>query len=163
MFKVSVNAQLAKSSAPQLARQLRRAHAMLKPPLAELSVALIDDAQITELHDRYMGIDSPTDVLTFELDHDGRGHVTSGEVVVCVPEARRQAKQRGTSVYDELLLYALHGMLHLCGYDDRTAAGFRRMHAMEDRILTRLGVGPVFAFANATSPGATARKRGRHS
>ena len=55
-----------------------------------------------------------------------------------------------------LLLYALHGMLHLCGFDDRTAAGFKRMHGTEDRILTRLGVGPVFAPA-----GKPARRRRR--
>jgi hypothetical protein len=43
-----------------------------------------------------------------------------------------------------LLLYGLHGMLHLCGFDDRTERAFRAMHAKEDEILTRLGVGPVF-------------------
>jgi probable rRNA maturation factor len=42
------------------------------------------------------------------------------------------------------LLYSLHGMLHLCGFDDRTEPDFRRMHQTEDEILTRLGVGPVF-------------------
>jgi len=45
----------------------------------------------------------------------------------------------------ELLLYALHGMLHLCGFDDRTDRGFRTMHRREDDILTALGFGPVFA------------------
>lgn len=145
MFRVSVNAQLAKSFAPQLARQLRRAHRLIKPRLTELSVALVDDERMATLHNQYMGIDSPTDVLTFELDRDARERVIAGEVVVCVPEARRQAKQRGTRANDEILLYALHGLLHLCGYDDKTAAGFKRMHAMEDRILTKLGVGPVFA------------------
>ncbi len=43
-----------------------------------------------------------------------------------------------------MLLYAVHGLLHLCGYDDRTPAGFRRMHRKEDDLLARLGVGPVF-------------------
>ena len=68
----------------------------------------------------------------------------AGEVYVCVPEARRGSKEHGTRVADELLLYALHGMLHLCGFDDRTPAGFQRMHRTEDRILTRIGVGAVF-------------------
>ncbi len=45
---------------------------------------------------------------------------------------------------NEVLLYALHGMLHLSGFDDRTDADFRKMHRMEDRLLARLGIGPVF-------------------
>jgi probable rRNA maturation factor len=127
---------------------------------------------MAELHAQFMGIPSPTDVLTFPLDHDEKGSVIAGEVVVCVPEARRQAKARGVAVERELLLYALHGMLHLCGYDDRTDAAFRTMHRTEDRILTQLGVGPVFSAAGDTggaappargaSPGrASAKRRGR--
>jgi len=157
MFKVSVNAQLAKSYAPQLAQQLRRAHRLIKPELTDLSIALVGDEQMSALHNQYMGIDSPTDVLTFEIDHGARGNVTAGEVVVCVPEARRQATLRGTRANDEILLYALHGLLHLCGYDDKSAPGFKRMHAMEDRILTKIGVGPVFAGDNRKS------KRGRNT
>jgi probable rRNA maturation factor len=152
MFRISVNAQLAKPFAPILARQLRRAHRMINLPLEGLSVALVNDARMSELHDRYMNIDSPTDVLTFELDHDARGRVTSGEVVVCVPEAKRQAKTRGTRPQDEILLYALHGMLHLCGFDDKSTAGFKRMHAMEDRILTKLGVGAAIVLGYAIRP-----------
>src|SRR5437660_12213019 len=68
----------------------------------------------------------------------------SGEIVICIPEARRRAAEHGTRVRNELLLYALHGMLHLCGMDDRTQKGFERMHRMEDRILTKLGLGAVF-------------------
>jgi probable rRNA maturation factor len=151
MLKVSVNAQLAKSFASQIARQLRRAHRLIKPQLNELSIALVNDDRMRELHDRYLGIDSATDVLTFELEHDARGRVTGGEVVVCVPEARRQARKNRTRPQDEVLLYALHGMLHLCGYDDTTAAAYKRMHAMEDRILTELGIGPVFARGSSTA------------
>lgn len=116
----------------------------MKSSLDELSIALVGDAQMSQLHQRFMGIAGPTDVLTFPLEHDGRGRCVSGEVVVCVPEARRQAKERGISVEDEVLLYAVHGMLHLSGFDDRTQADYRTMHRTEDRILTQLGVGAVF-------------------
>lgn len=129
----------------RLKRQLLAAHTMIRPPLRELSLALVGDATMSRLHKQYLGIAGPTDVLTFELDHDDLGRVVAGEVVVCVPEARRLAKKLGSTVERELLLYALHGMLHLAGFDDRTAAGFRQMHRREDDILTRLGVGPVFA------------------
>ena len=98
-----------------------------------------------------MGVNGPTDVLTFELGHDRLGRPTAGEVVVCVPEARRQAAARDTTVERELLLYALHGVLHLSGYDDLDAAAYRRMHLAEDRILNRLGLGPIFATATPTT------------
>jgi rRNA maturation RNase YbeY len=88
-----------------------------------------------------MGIATPTDVLTFELEHDARGGCTGGEVVICVPQARRQAR---TNIEEELLLCGIHGMLHLSGFDDKTGAGFTAMHRAEDRILSRLGVGKVF-------------------
>ena len=120
-----------------------------------------------------MGIAGPTDVLTFPLDLDVRGRPVAGEVVVCVSEARRRAKEHGVPLERELLLYALHGLLHLCGYDDRTDASFRAMHRTEDQILTRLGVGPVFAPGTtttsrkatrpATSVGQTTKPRRRHA
>jgi probable rRNA maturation factor len=111
------------------------------------------------LHEQFLGIPGPTDVLTFPLDEDDEGRVTAGEIVICVPEARRQTKRNGVGVERELLLYALHGMLHLCGYDDRTAAAFRTMHATEDRILTQLGVGPVFNRGPASAPAASVLPR----
>src|SRR4029434_11041288 len=93
---------------------------------------------------QFLGISGPTDVLTFPLESDSRGRVMAGEVVICVPYAAREAARRKHPVQHELLLYALHGMLHLCGYDDKTPREFRRIHRTEDMILTQLGVGPVF-------------------
>ena len=132
---------------------------MLPSALVELSVALVNDARMSQLHERFMGIEGPTDVLTFELEHDARGRVTAGEVVVCVPEARRQARHRGIELRMELLLYALHGMLHLCGFDDRTDRGFRTMHRREDDILTSLGFARVFAVPPARHQPAKPRVR----
>jgi rRNA maturation RNase YbeY len=139
------NAATGKRHVPYVRRHLRRAHAILTPALRELSLALVGDARMAQLHEQFMGIPGPTDVLTFPLDEDSTGRVIAGEVVVCVPEATRRAKEHGVPLERELLLYALHGLLHLCGYDDRTAQDFRRMHRTEDMILTQLGVGPVFA------------------
>ncbi len=93
---------------------------------------------MADLHIRFMNIPGPTDVLTFPMDETG------GEIAICVPEARRRARLHGTSLQNELLLYTIHGMLHLCGMDDRTPKGFTDMHRMEDRILTKIGVGAVF-------------------
>lgn len=144
-FVLQITAPVGARYVPYLRRHLRAAHAVLKPPLREMSLALVGDAQMSRLHETFMGMRGPTDVLTFPLDEDDRGRATSGEVVVCVPEARRRARGEGSSIERELLLYALHGMLHLAGFDDRTAAGFKKMHSTEDQILTRLGIGPVFA------------------
>ena len=143
-LELSFSARAAGQYVPYLRRILRAAHALLRSPLRELSVALVGDSAMSALHKRFMNDASPTDVLTFPLELDARSRPVAGEVVVCVPEARRRAKEFGNSLDKELLLYALHGMLHLCGFDDRTARAFARMHRMEDTILSRLGVGPVF-------------------
>ena len=176
---VTITAETGRAFAPFLREQLRAAHDVLaapasRPParaaaapskktrsgkmprpriaLREMSLALVGDARMSDLHHQFMGIRGPTDVLTFPIDHDDRGGVTSGEVVVCVPQARREAKRRTIPVRLELLLYSVHGMLHLLGYDDRTARDFHTMHRTEDDILTALGFGPVFASAPAPAP-----------
>jgi probable rRNA maturation factor len=127
-----------------LQNHLKSAHAILSPPLTELSLALVGDKKMSDLHLQFLNIPGPTDVLTFPLETNAKDKPISGEVVICVPEARRRCRETGIELRKELLLYALHGMLHLCGFDDRTDRQFRRMHAMEDEILTRLGVGRVF-------------------
>jgi probable rRNA maturation factor len=141
---------------PRLRRRLREAHAMQRCPVRQLSMALVGDRRMAELHQQFMNVSGPTDVLTFPLEHDSRGRVIAGEIAICVPEARRRAREHGQSVANEVLLYAVHGLLHLCGFDDRTARDFRRMHRREDVILSRLGIGPVFA-AGAEASGAEKR------
>jgi probable rRNA maturation factor len=66
------------------------------------------------------------------------------DTVICLDEARRRAGELGHTVHKELLLYCVHSLLHVQGYDDVTAAGARRMHAREDEILVALGIGPVY-------------------
>jgi probable rRNA maturation factor len=140
-IQLTVTAVCGSMFVPYLRRHLRAAHKLVKKAPRELSFALVSDATMAELHQQFMGINMPTDVLTFELEHGSRGRVTGGEVVICVPQARRQAK---TNTEEELLLCAIHGMLHLSGFDDKTGPEFTAMHRAEDRILSRLGVGKVF-------------------
>lgn len=157
-FSLAITASAGKPFAPRLARMLRRARALAGGSVRELSVAIVGDGKMAELHQAFMGIDGPTDVLTFELEHDARGSVTSGEVIINVQEARRRAREHGTAVADELLLYAVHGMLHLSGYDDTTPRAYKKMHRREDEILTELGVGRV--FAPQVTAGRPARRQG---
>ena len=164
---MTITAETGRPFVPFLRQQLRAAHAALESklkrsrgarrplPLREMSLALVNDARMSDLHVEFMGIPGPTDVLTFPIDQDARGRVTSGEVIVCVPQARRQAKRHTIPLRLELLLYSIHGMLHLSGYDDRTPRDFATMHRTEDEILTELGFGPVF-----TASAATAKRKG---
>jgi probable rRNA maturation factor len=144
-LNLTITASAGARHVPFLRRRLRAAHLILRPALRDFSLALVGDRRMAKLHERFMHVPGPTDVLTFPLETDSRGRTTAGEVVVCVPVAQRRASAEGVAVERELLLYALHGMLHLVGFDDRTDRDFATMHRTEDDILTRLGVGPVFS------------------
>jgi probable rRNA maturation factor len=126
-----------------------------------LSVAVVGDEEMGRLHERYLGDPETTDVLTFDLSPgtgrgaggDGagidpgggwRGGRVEGEVVVCMDEARRQASRRGHAVREECLLYVVHGLLHLMGYEDDTRTAFRKMHRRENELLTAAGYGALF-------------------
>ncbi len=146
-FDLKITARAGRTHVSFLKKMLRRAHSLLQPPLRELSIALVTDREMSQVHKRFMNDPSPTDVLTFPLDEDSRGRATSGEIVVNVSQALRESRRRGIALPNEVLLYALHGMLHLMGMDDRTDAEFDRMHRLEDRILGKLGVGAVFHSA----------------
>ncbi len=101
-----------------------------------LSLALVDDARIGELHERYLGEGGATDVMAFPLEED------EGEVVLSVETAERESKRLGTTVEGELALYFVHGVLHLLGYDDRDETGRMEMIAAEKRVLARAGIHP---------------------
>ncbi len=96
--------------------------------LAEIHVLLISDRRISQLHQRFMQIAGPTDVLTFQ----------HGEIFLSVETARRQARVHRGSLGGELRLYLLHGLLHLQGFDDRTPAARRRVEAVQEKLLARL-------------------------
>ncbi len=146
-FALTVTPQpprLARAHVRYLRKYLGAARPLLRARLAEMQVILTNNATMSRLHMDFMGLAGPTDVLTFPIDLDGKGRPIAGEVYVCVPYATKEAKARGVALREELLLYALHGMLHLCGYDDRTERDFAKMHAREDSILNQIGVGAVF-------------------
>ncbi len=142
-FDLTITCNVGSEYGSYLDANLRAVAALLPRRPATLSVAIVDDAAMTALHERFLGIAGPTDVLTFELEHDESGHVAEGEVVICLNEAERQA-EGSRETRDELLLYAVHGLLHLSGFDDRTDEGHAAMHAKEDELLVAIGVGPVF-------------------
>jgi probable rRNA maturation factor len=143
-LELSISASSGREVVPYVRKGLLSAHELLKSPLRSLSVALVGDRTMGRLHLEFMSIPGPTDVLSFALESDPRGRCVEGELVICVPEARRQSRRRSIALRDEVLLYALHGLLHLNGWDDRTEADYRAMHRKEDQLLRRLGIGKVF-------------------
>ena len=96
--------------------------------LAEIGVVLVSDRRMSELHWRFMRIDGPTDVITFQ----------HGEIFISVETARREAKAHRTSLENELRLYLVHGLLHLQGLDDHRRSDQRRMFAAQERIVASL-------------------------
>jgi len=101
-----------------------------------LSVAVVDDPAIRDLNRRYHGQDRATDVLAFPLDGGPAGPAGLGEVVCSVETAAREARRRGLPLAHELARYAVHGTLHLLGYDDRAPEARRRMRRRE-RVALR--------------------------
>jgi len=97
-------------------------------------VALVDDREIARIHERFLDVRGATDVITFR----------DGEIVVSGETARREAETRGHPPLHELLLYVVHGCLHLLGHDDRTRRDAARMRAAERRALRKLGLPDVF-------------------
>ncbi len=92
---------------------------------------LTDDREIAELHARFLGDPTPTDVISFELDG-------AAELVVSVETARRTAKELGHAVRAEVALFVVHGILHVCGFDDIDRRDRARMRAAERAVMRTL-------------------------
>jgi len=103
-----------------------------------VSVALVDDRTIRRLHRAHLGVDTPTDVLSFPAGGGPAGLL--GEVVASGETAGREAAARGLAAADELLLYVVHGVLHLLGFDDGAPAARKKMRAAERTALHAAGV-----------------------
>lgn len=125
---------------------------------AELSLMFVDEATIADLHERFLGLEGPTDVLAFPLDDElvetgrqpdqgGRGPGAApelsdaptlvGDVVVCPAVAARQAAERDHELEAELDLLIVHGVLHLLDYDHGDDDETARMQARERELLDR--------------------------
>jgi len=107
----------------------------------QVSVVLVDNAKIKELNEKFRGLKKATDVLAFPL---GGEFISTknllGEVIISVEQAQRQAEERSHSLDDELVLLAIHGILHLLGYNDEDEQERQFMEEEEKRILSFLGM-----------------------
>ena len=119
-----------------------------------VDLAVVDDAEMQQLNRRYLDHDWPTDVLSFPLETVGDR--LEGQIVVSADTAAREAVECGWSMGEELLLYAIHGSLHLLGYTDKDSTAAAEMYAAEARYLAQLGVEPSRAGRFAAEGGLTA-------
>lgn len=113
-------------------------------PMAELSVLLVDLDVMADLHEGWMDLPGPTDVMAFPMDEldsarrpdaAGVGPALLGDIVLCPEFAREQARKAGHGLMDELHLLTVHGVLHLLGYDHAEPAEEREMFALQNQIL----------------------------
>ncbi|MCE5328581.1 MAG: rRNA maturation RNase YbeY [Planctomycetaceae bacterium] len=101
--------------------------------LAETDIAVVDARQIAALNRRYLRHAGPTDVISFDLGSPG-GPVEA-QIIVCADVAVREARRRGLAPTRELLLYVVHGLLHVMGYDDQTLEAAAVMAERQELLL----------------------------
>ena len=111
--------------------KLKKGQASGLTKVGEISVVLVSDRRMSQLHRQFLHQRGPTDVLTFE----------HGEIFLSVPTAKRNACRFRNSLVREMRLYIIHGLLHLHGFDDRTGRSAREMEKMQAKILATLGRG----------------------
>lgn len=111
-------------------------------PQAELSVLLVDEQAMAELHQRFMDLPGPTDVLSFPMDElrvpepgqkPARG--TLGDIVICPQFTSAQAPENGREPEEEIQYLLIHGLLHLLGYDHAEVAERKVMFGLNDTII----------------------------
>jgi probable rRNA maturation factor len=105
----------------------------------EISLAFVDNATIHRLNKQFLQHDEPTDVLSFPLSDAGAKKL-AGELVIGAVVAAEHATEAGHDVQAELALYVIHGLLHLCGYDDHDDAAITKIRQRERFHLQALGL-----------------------
>jgi probable rRNA maturation factor len=112
---------------------------------SELTIVLTNDARLKELNRDYLGIDAPTDVLSFpasETDPE-TGARYIGDILISIARAQSQAKAAGHPLESEVQLLVVHGVLHLLGHDHAEAQEKARMWQAQTEILAQLGLANV--------------------
>jgi probable rRNA maturation factor len=115
-----------------------------------VTVVVTDNATLQQLNHQYRGLNAPTDVLSFEnvpdpdfpaVDEDMLGYL--GEIVIAYPVAQVQALAAGHTVQAEITLLAVHGLLHLFGFDHDTPENKKKMWATQHQVMAELGLAHV--------------------
>ncbi len=104
---------------------------------ARLSIAFVDNEEIKRLNERFLGSNEATDVIAFPLND--KETILSGEIVISVETAVQVANRKNSNIEGEIILYLVHGILHLLGYNDDNKKNAKIMHKKESEILAVLG------------------------
>jgi len=115
----------------------------LRKEHSDVSIVVIDDSAMSELHIKHSGVEGTTDVLTFDQGSDDKA--VRADIAICIDVASREAEERNHSLEEELLLYLVHGILHCCGFDDKDDESHAKIHAEEDRVLEAIGIGTLWS------------------
>jgi probable rRNA maturation factor len=121
------------------------------PEKAQIGLLIVGDEAIHELNMEHRGVDRPTDVLSFPLLEPGEkitqadidpetGEVVLGDIVISLPAAERQAIEYGNTLVREMSFLAVHGTLHLLGYDHEDDGERREMRKLEEAVLESVGL-----------------------
>ena len=127
------------------AAQAALTHQSASEASGDLTVVLSDDVRLQKLNRDYLGVDAPTDVLSFpasETDPE-TGARYLGDILISIPRADAQAKSAGHSLESELQLLVVHGVLHLLGYDHAEAKEKSKMWKVQAEVLERLGLSGI--------------------
>jgi probable rRNA maturation factor len=149
-----------KADPAALAHLVRRVLAGEGVGRGSISVALVDDAAIRAINRRHLDHDWPTDVISFPLSEPGAAGL-AGELVVSAEMAAVTAAKAGADPHAELALYVVHGLLHLCGYDDQSPEDRGAIRRREGEILAREGLTNTFTLVGPTEATDAGRESAR--
>ncbi|MDE1889296.1 MAG: rRNA maturation RNase YbeY [Planctomycetota bacterium] len=111
---------------------------------AELSIVFIDNKTIKQINRAFLGHNYATDVLSFTYDEPSFKNNVKGEIVVSVEMASKLSRRYGYEVEGEIVLYLVHGLLHLLGYDDKRKKDAKKMHQRAGELLLSFGYRDVY-------------------
>lgn len=103
--------------------------------IGEIAYVFCDDAKILEVNRQYLGHDYYTDIITFDYCEDDK---LSGDIFISLDTVKSNSATYGTDYYDELTRVIIHGILHLCGYKDKSDDESKAMRALEDAAIAAL-------------------------
>jgi probable rRNA maturation factor len=115
------------------------------PADSEMTIVLTDDSQLHKLNREYLGVDAPTDVLSFPADEEDpeTGIPYLGDILISLPRATQQAQTAGHSVEAEVQLLVVHGTLHLLGHDHSEAEEKAQMWKSQSKVMSKLGLAHI--------------------
>ena len=103
--------------------------------ISNLSIAFVYDKEMEEINNKYLNHEGTTDVITFDYSEEGIKEI-DGEIIICIDQAKRQAREYKIKLENEISRLIFHGLLHLDGLDDQTPEERKFMSQNEDKMLS---------------------------